>query len=93
MKNLEYLLGYVGKSMDDFDIIYNFPIEISNNQYNICVVFVDNVYQALLFNYERIVIKDIEYARNKYNLLKILYDKYEIQDIQDILINKINEDE
>ena len=93
MKNLEYLLGYIGKSMDDFDIIYNFPIEISNNQYNICVVFVDGFYQALLFNDERIVIKNIKYTRNKYNLLRILYDNYDIQDIQVILENKINEDE
>ena len=35
----------------------------------------------------------MEYARNKYNLLRILYDNYDIQDIQVILENKLIENE
>ena len=92
MKNLENLIGLIGKTIKDFNIIWNFPLSINDETYNLCVIFVDGLYQAVTFNYEGILIKEVMYVRNKYNLLKLLYDEFEIQDIKDILDNKINYD-
>jgi hypothetical protein len=66
----EDILGDIGKSISDFDIIED--IELTPN-FSLSIVFVDGYYKALIVNNnDNTVVKTFKEARNEHNLYSML---------------------
>ncbi len=90
--NLENIIGSSGRNISDFHIYHKYILssDENDNYFSICVVFVDGLYEAYLVNEnDGIILKTISYARNKYNLYQILFDKTNIKEYDDMVEEKI----
>lgn len=96
MSNITKLIGYIGKPSQDFHIYDRHILEEDTN-YSVIIVFVDGLWEALLVdNNTEKVIKELEHARNKWNLFSILTENIDLPYFKNQLeahIKKITEDE
>lgn len=84
------LIGETGRSINDFHIYHSYLFIQDDKQYMISTVFVDGQYIAFLVDKEtNIILKEIIYAREKYNLYQMLFNKTGIKEYDDMVNEKI----
>lgn len=90
--DFDNLIGFSDRNISDFHIYHKHEFFNEDKKYSICTVFVDGCYEALLVNDSDIVLKSIIYAREKFNLYQLLFNKTGIQEYGDMVNERWNKD-
>lgn len=88
MKNINDILGFIGKDIKDFHIDSKINL---NEDFYLITVFVDNYYYCFIVSTEtNKVNSELCKARNKYNLYEIIFNLTEIEYYIKIVENRYN---